>query len=143
MGRLGNAAILIPGAIGMFGKDALAAVGGYRKSTVAGDMDITIRLRAAGYRIGYTGKAVCKTQTPCNVKNLWKQRRRWHQGLIGVFVIHRYYCIESFGIGLHFTIEFLGILWVLIEPVILVLAFSIGVSGIVYPCADDKHSVIG
>ncbi len=40
----------------MFRKDALVAVGGYRKNAVAEDMDITIRLRAVGYRIGYTSR---------------------------------------------------------------------------------------
>jgi len=53
----------------MFRKDVLIAVGGYRKNTVVRDMDITIRFRAAGYRIEYMSKAMCKTQTPCNVKN--------------------------------------------------------------------------
>ena len=72
---------IVSGAFGAFRKSALQKIGGW--DTGPGeDADITIRLRKAGYRIIFTAKAMCMTDTPEKWKAIWKQRLRWNRSLI-------------------------------------------------------------
>ena len=61
--------------------------GGYDTDTVGEDMELVIKLhdycRACkiDYRIKYATDAICWTQVPENMKDLFVQRKRWHRGL--------------------------------------------------------------
>ena len=79
--------LIISGAFGVFRKDMVLAVNGYRK-TVGEDMDLVMRLHrhcldnAIPYKIFFVPDPVCWTQVPYNLAMLRKQRNRWHRGLI-------------------------------------------------------------
>ncbi len=82
-----NSLLIISGAFGIFRKDAVMMVGGYRH-TVGEDMDLVVRLHKhfieekIPYRIVFTPDPICWTQVPSDLKSLLKQRNRWHRGLI-------------------------------------------------------------
>ena len=82
-----NGNIIISGAFGLFRKDLVVAAGGYDHDTMGEDMELVVKLhvfcRETGkpYRIRYAPDAICWTQVPENMKDLCKQRRRWHIGL--------------------------------------------------------------
>jgi cellulose synthase/poly-beta-1,6-N-acetylglucosamine synthase-like glycosyltransferase len=90
-GRLGwsqmNALLLISGAFGLFHKETVIEVGGYRHSTIGEDMELIVRmhriLRQArrAYRIAYVPDPVCWTEAPEDLKTLKNQRVRWQRGL--------------------------------------------------------------
>lgn len=98
-GRIGWAAFdalpLISGAFGMFHKETLVELGGYRHDTLAEDMELVLRLhthfRLQGkpYRITFVPDPVCWTEAPEDLKTLRNQRIRWHRGLMECMSIHR------------------------------------------------------
>lgn len=79
--------MLVSGAFGVFRKDALVEIGGFRHETVGEDMDLVVRMhrhmRAAGrpYRIAFVPDPVCWTECPETLEGLRHQRQRWQRGL--------------------------------------------------------------
>jgi cellulose synthase/poly-beta-1,6-N-acetylglucosamine synthase-like glycosyltransferase len=90
-GRLGwsplNGVLVISGAFGLFQKDVVVAVGGYRADTLGEDMELVVRLhrvlreRNQPYLITFVPDPVCWTEAPESWRVLGKQRARWQRGL--------------------------------------------------------------
>ena len=90
-GRLGwssvNAMLIISGAFGVFRKQTVIDVGGYRTHTIGEDMELVVRihhqLREQGkpYRIEFVPDPVCWTEVPEDRQTLRNQRIRWQRGL--------------------------------------------------------------
>jgi cellulose synthase/poly-beta-1,6-N-acetylglucosamine synthase-like glycosyltransferase len=83
-----NAVVLISGAFGLFRRDAVIAVGGYDRTSIGEDMDLTIRLqrhfreRREPIRIAFDPNPLCWTQAPEDWSSLKSQRCRWRRGLL-------------------------------------------------------------
>jgi cellulose synthase/poly-beta-1,6-N-acetylglucosamine synthase-like glycosyltransferase len=98
-GRIGAASmgmlLIISGAFGAFRKDAVLAVGGYTTNCIGEDMELVVKLHRSlrnmgkPYKIGFLPDPICWTQPPENLKDLYKQRKRWQIGLINVLLRHR------------------------------------------------------
>jgi len=79
--------LIISGAFGVFRKDMVMAIGGYRH-TVGEDMDLVVRLHRyclenkIKYKIVFIPDPICYTQVPSDLASLLRQRNRWHRGLI-------------------------------------------------------------
>lgn len=90
-----NGSIIISGAFGLFKKSLVISAGGYDPTTVGEDMELVVKLHVFCrqhdilYRIRYATDAVCWTQAPETLKDLCKQRRRWHIGLFESMSRHR------------------------------------------------------
>ena len=90
-----NGNLIISGAFGLFRKDLAIACGGYDLDTVGEDMELVVKLHEyctlnhIDYAIRYTTDAVCWTQVPERLSDLFKQRRRWHLGLFQSLFKHR------------------------------------------------------
>ena len=90
-----NAVIIVSGAFGLFRRDALIEVGGFRDDAIGEDMDLTLRLqrhfRAARrpMRIAFVPVPVCWTQAPEDLPSLRAQRCRWRRGLLQSLWWHR------------------------------------------------------
>lgn len=100
----GNALLIVSGAFGVFKKDAVIEVGGYKTNTVGEDMEIIVRLhhkykqklkkekkdkrRKRKYNIRFCPDAVCWTQGPMSLGDLRNQRRRWQVGLFDTLLSH-------------------------------------------------------
>src|SRR5205814_7212432 len=92
-GRLGwnrlGGSLVISGAFGLFRKEYLHAIGGYRVSSVVEDLDLVVRLhrhlrqRHIAYEIPFIPDPVAWTEVPESGGVLSRQRERWHRGLIG------------------------------------------------------------
>ena len=90
-GRLGwspmNAVLCISGAFGLFHKETVVAVGGFRTDTVGEDMELVMRLhrllrhQGKPYRIAFVPDPVCWTEAPESRRVLRSQRIRWQRGL--------------------------------------------------------------
>jgi cellulose synthase/poly-beta-1,6-N-acetylglucosamine synthase-like glycosyltransferase len=82
-----DALLIVSGAFGVFRKDTVVEVGGFRHDTVGEDMDLVVRLhrhlRGAGrrYRVAFVPDPVCWTECPETVRGLRNQRMRWQRGL--------------------------------------------------------------
>ena len=80
---------VISGAVGAFRKNKLLEVGGYSNDTIVEDMDITVSLARAGYKVEYNGKAIAYTEAPETIKDFLKQRYRWTYGGFQVLKKHK------------------------------------------------------
>ena len=98
-GRIGAAAMgmlmIISGAFGAFRKDAVIAVGGYTNDCIGEDMELVVKLhrrycdQGKPFKISFLPDPICWTQPPENLRDLYKQRKRWQIGLINVLLTHR------------------------------------------------------
>jgi len=84
-----DAVTVVPGAIGAWRRDAVVAAGGYREDTMAEDMDLTWRLRRAGWRIECDNDAISYTEAPETIGALFRQRFRWAFGTLQCLWKHR------------------------------------------------------
>lgn len=91
MGRLGWSAIdgllIISGAFGVFRKETVIEVGGFRHDTVGEDMELIVRIhrvmrkKKKAYRIVFLPDPVAWTEVPEDLRTLMNQRIRWQRGL--------------------------------------------------------------
>ena len=84
-----NAVTVVPGAIGAWRTEALRSLGGYRSDTLAEDMDLTWRVREAGWVIANEPTALAFTEAPSSLGGLLKQRVRWSFGTLQCLWKHR------------------------------------------------------
>lgn len=126
-----NANLIISGAFGLFKKEAVIRVGGYKVESVGEDMELIMKLHSYYrsnhllYSIKYAYDAVCWTQAPERLGDLIKQRKRWHIGLIQSMSAHKLLTKFSYIYYLFYEllspiIELLGII-----ITILACAFSL------------------
>lgn len=90
-GRMGwqalNAVLIISGAFGLFRKEAVISVGGYRHDTVGEDMELVVRMhrifseQRRPYRVHFIPDPICWTEAPEDLRTLKNQRSRWQRGL--------------------------------------------------------------
>ncbi|HEV8398600.1 MAG TPA: glycosyltransferase [Gemmatimonadales bacterium] len=91
-GRLGwnrlGGNLIISGAFGLFRKEYVAAIGGYRTTSIVEDLDLVVRLHRhlrglkVRYEMPFIPDPVAWTEVPESAKILARQRERWHRGLI-------------------------------------------------------------
>ena len=90
-----NSLLIISGAFGVFRKDIVISIGGYRRDTVGEDMELVVRMhrylreQKREYEVHFLPDPVCWTEVPDSLKVLGRQRNRWQRGLIDSLRIHR------------------------------------------------------
>jgi cellulose synthase/poly-beta-1,6-N-acetylglucosamine synthase-like glycosyltransferase len=86
---------IISGAFGIFRRDLVLRIGGFRARAVGEDIDLVVRLhrflREQGmqYRITFVPDPTCWTEVPSDLKSLARQRARWQQGLMETLWLNR------------------------------------------------------
>lgn len=98
-GRMGwdylNAVLIVSGAFGVFDKETVVKVGGYRPDAIGEDMELILRLHRLlreekkPYRITFVPDPICWTDAPEDLATLRKQRVRWHHGLAQSLKLHK------------------------------------------------------
>jgi cellulose synthase/poly-beta-1,6-N-acetylglucosamine synthase-like glycosyltransferase len=85
-----NMLTIISGAFGIFRRDLVRQVGGYRPAAIGEDIDLVMRLhrhmrqQKADYHISFVPDPVCWTEVPSDLRSLARQRARWQKGLLDV-----------------------------------------------------------
>ena len=83
-----NLLLIISGAFGVFRRDLIRSVGGYRPEAIGEDVDLIVRMHRylqenhKEYRIHFVTDPVCWTEVPSDLRSLARQRARWQKGLI-------------------------------------------------------------
>lgn len=119
-----NGSLIISGAFGMFRKDVVIAAGGYNHNTMGEDMELVVRLHEyctvnnISYSIKYATDAVCWTQAPEKLRDLCKQRKRWHIGLFQSMYSHRNMFLNSKFGALSFISYLYFLIYELLSPFI-------------------------
>lgn len=126
-----NANLIISGAFGLFRKDAVINVGGYQVGSMGEDMELIVKLHAyyrsnkLPYSIKYAYDAVCWTQAPERLRDLLKQRKRWHIGLMQSMVRHS--SLITLGSYIYYLLyELLSPVIELIGILVTILAYCFG-----------------
>jgi cellulose synthase/poly-beta-1,6-N-acetylglucosamine synthase-like glycosyltransferase len=70
--------VCVSGAFGAFRRTALDSVGGLDCGS-GEDLDCTIRLRKAGWKVAFAGDAMAYTKVPSTLSALVRQRFRWER----------------------------------------------------------------
>ncbi|HET8713133.1 MAG TPA: glycosyltransferase [Gemmatimonadales bacterium] len=91
-GRLGwnrlGGNLIISGAFGLFRKEYVMAVNGYRTSSIVEDLDLVVRMHRylrqhkIRYEMPFIPDPVAWTEVPESFRILSRQRERWHRGLV-------------------------------------------------------------
>lgn len=90
-----NSLLIVSGAFGVFNKQVVIDVGGYKTKTIGEDMEIVVRIhrylrgKKQKYVVRFCEDAVCWTQGPSNMQDLRGQRRRWQIGLMDSLLSHK------------------------------------------------------
>jgi len=122
MGRMGlsmlNSLLIISGAFGLFHKEDVLKVHGYRRKSLGEDMLLVVSLHKQKlrerkpYRICFLHDTVCWTEIPSDLNTLKKQRIRWQMGLMesitenrDMFLNPRYRAVGLFSIPFYFFSE--------------------------------------
>ncbi len=122
MGRMGlsaiNSLLIISGAFGIFKKEDVLKVAGYKKKSLGEDMLLVVdlhnlkRQEKKKYKIAFVHDTVCWTEIPATVKVLKRQRIRWQMGLLeslsenrNMFFNPRYGTIGLFSVPFYFFTE--------------------------------------
>ena len=90
-----NALPIISGAFGIFRKDILSRVRGFRTSSIGEDLDLVVRMhrymRETGkeYQIAFIPDPTCWTEVPSDLRSLARQRARWQKGLLDTLWLNR------------------------------------------------------
>ena len=80
---------IVSGNCGAFRRRVVEEVGGFEVGTLGEDLELTWRVRAAGYRINFQPRAMVYAEVPSTMGGLWRQRIRWTRGLIQTARRHR------------------------------------------------------
>ena len=98
MGRVfwsaSNSLLIVSGAFGLFRKQTVIDVGGYKRNTIGEDMEIVVRIhrymkkQRKKYRVKFNEFSICWTQGPMSMKDIRSQRRRWQIGLMDTLISH-------------------------------------------------------
>jgi cellulose synthase/poly-beta-1,6-N-acetylglucosamine synthase-like glycosyltransferase len=90
-----NLLLIISGAFGVFRRDLLLKIGGYRSDAIGEDIDLIVRLHRyllehhRDYRIHFVPDPVCWTEVPSDLRSLGRQRARWQKGSLQVLWSNR------------------------------------------------------
>ena len=138
----GNMLTIISGAFGIFRRDVVLSVGGYRAEAIGEDFDLIARVHRKmlgekrDYRIAFVPDPVCWTEVPSTMKSLGRQRARWQKGLVDTLWPNRdmlfrrkYGRIGSVAFPYMWIFEFLAPVLELAGLVAIALAAILGVLG--------------
>jgi len=142
-GRLGwnrlGGNLIISGAFGLFRKEYVMAVGGYRTSSIVEDLDLVVRMHRhlrrnkIKYEMPFIPDPVAWTEVPESFKILSRQRERWHRGLIaamwqfkGMLFNPRYGRVGLLAMPFFFFGEMLAPVVELLGYIITAVGFSFG-----------------
>lgn len=80
---------VLTGACYAFRREAIQSIGGFPNGLITADMDATWTLHGAGYKCGYTGRAMSYTMDPEDFRTYRSQMRRWSSGYFQNMAKHR------------------------------------------------------
>ncbi len=85
-----NVLPIISGAFGVFSREKLLRIGGFRADAIGEDIDLVVRMHrtllpgSKPYRMPFIPEPTCWTQVPQSLRALGRQRQRWQKGLLDV-----------------------------------------------------------
>jgi cellulose synthase/poly-beta-1,6-N-acetylglucosamine synthase-like glycosyltransferase len=145
-GRLGlnklGGNVCVSGAFGVFRNLMVSKMYGWNESSIAEDMDMTVRIRMAGGKTLFIPEPVAWTQAPPDLKSLGHQRSRWHRGLSQIFgrygsgrhALFKHGALGKFILPTFFVVEWLAPLFEAAGLILIAVHLSThGLSWLAFP----------
>lgn len=85
-----NSIYIIGGAAGAFRREVFEQLGDYSTTNITEDIELSVRIQAAGMKIVYASDALVYTEGAVDLAGLMKQRLRWKRGRFETFIEHRH-----------------------------------------------------
>ena len=132
-----NCITVVPGAVGAWRREPIERAGGFDRSTLAEDADLTMAIRKLGYAIVYEDEALGLTEAPDTVRGFIRQRYRWMFGTMQAAWKHvdalfrpRYGALGFVALP---NVMIFQVLFPLISPVMdLLLVTTLGITAVNY-----------
>lgn len=150
-GRLGwnpiNALLVISGAFGVFHKDTVIEVGGYRRNTIGEDMELVVRLHRAlskaqrRYQMVFAPEPVCWTEAPEKLSVLRTQRIRWQRGLCESLWLNRELLFSRHGGGAGWIAFPFAVLYECLSPIVEALGWIYFLGGLLAGFVDPNFAL--
>ncbi len=148
-GRIGWSALrsllIISGAFGLYKKSEVIEIGGYDLYTDTEDLELVVRLhehmsrKKKKYRIIFVPDPVCWTEVPTKMKILFRQRNRWHRGLLQTLIRHfkvffnpKYKVLGLFAFPYFLLFEMLGPFVEVLGYIVVILSFIFGILNLAF-----------
>ena len=80
---------IVAGTIRAFPRKVVEETGLFRDDTVGEDLELTLRVHKAGYRVVFAPRAVVYAESPSTIAALWRQRVRWARGLLQTTAVQK------------------------------------------------------
>jgi len=77
-----DSVFVVPGPFGLYRRSVLERLGGWEEGNLTEDMELTMRIQKAGYKVETSLNSIVYTKTPETFKRLIKQRIRWYRGFL-------------------------------------------------------------
>ena len=77
-----DSVFVVPGPFGLYRRSVLEKLGGWEEGNLTEDMELTMRIQKAGYKVETSLNSIVYTKTPETFKRLIKQRIRWYRGFL-------------------------------------------------------------
>ncbi|MEM2888485.1 MAG: glycosyltransferase family 2 protein [Candidatus Bathyarchaeia archaeon] len=116
------------GTVGGFRKKALMNIGGWDRSMLTEDTDLTIRMILQGYQVRYLNDAEAYEEAVKNLKAYWNQRYRWAKGHMQCAMKHLKNIIKAPYLSKYEKAELSLLLCIYFLPVLVLAAWAIGLS---------------
>lgn len=135
-----NGLLIISGAFGIFRRSAVVEAGGFATDSIGEDFELCVRLhghqRDSGRRgrLEFVPDPVCWTEVPERLRDLGRQRNRWHRGLVDTLWRHRrlignprYGAVGMLALPFFLLFEFLGAFIELLGYLVIGLSLGLGI----------------
>lgn len=119
---------IFPGALTAVRKELIEEVGYFEDYSSTEDLDLSMKVKAGGHKVGYVEDAVCVTEGASDIRGLINQRTRWRHGFLQCALRRNDFTRKS-NKGLYlsfvdFPLALLGVLEIYLYPLFLVFIYS-------------------
>lgn len=84
-----NCLTIVSGNCGAIRREVLHKIGGFTPGLLGEDLELTWRVREAGYRVSFQPTAMVYAEVPATMGSLWRQRVRWARGYVQTLRMHK------------------------------------------------------
>ncbi len=151
-GRLGwnrlGGNLIISGAFGLFRKEYVMAVNGYRTTSIVEDLDLVVRMHRhlrrnkIKYEMPFIPDPVAWTEVPESLKILSRQRERWHRGLIAAMWQYKTMLFNPRYGRIGFLAMPFYAFGEMLAPVVELLGYVISVFGLAFGLVDVPFALL-
>lgn len=141
-----RSAYIFPGALTAFRASVLKDTGEFGSYSSTEDLDISMRIKAAGHQVAYVDTATCITEGAISLKGLLDQRIRWRHGFIACTLKRREFVWSTrkgkYLSFIDFPLAIIGIFEVLVYPIITFLLIQQLVFHLAVPALLLSYSLL-